>query len=477
MLQKGFLRDKYKIRFSKRRFWMSVILGLGAAFGIYVFFCVFRLIFRIMDFDVGNGPLIYGESSRYRQNINLAILSLVLGNSIFLGTLFKISSKSNLPSYKRISIQNNQSFLGFGFFALFAQCFFIAGIITSEIFDPMLFSINAPLFVLIALVLFLENWITIIRLFRGRALKKMIINMGVLVVLTMLLSTTSIFDYKKMDAVMLAQNPTVDLPESYFKSVPNWYLGKTIKLIHEEDDVRYQVNGKFMNFKELKANLRNEKSPYGGYSTRDVIYLLASKSIPMREIWKVQDEMYMAERYKLVYATKRPKPLLTGRFELRGIKKHLFTSAHARMLDEGPPFPPTVLGWPDADFIRKQKIVKVVIDESFVAQGERLTKEELLPYFKKVIDSTTLFYFKYDEAISFEDYLTLYRTYKQALFELRKEDELIRVDAYRIYLGAVNWNRYTEEQYYKDQDRLRKKYPARYVENYEFPLDVEETEN
>jgi hypothetical protein len=467
MLQKGFLKDKYKIEISKRRFWLSVLLGLGTTLGLYIFFCAFRLVFRIMDFDIGNGPLIYGESSRFWQNLNFAMLSSVLGNSIFLGYLFKKPTNAKLPSYKRISIQNNQSFLGFGFFSIFAQCFFIAGLVSAVIFDPMMFSAHTWLFVLIALTLFLENWTTIIRLFRGRALKKMIFNLIALAGLTLLLATTSIVNYQKMDAVMLTQNPPVDVPESTFKSVPKAIYGKTLKMLYEGEKVKYQLNGRFMNFEELKDDLKNNNRDVYYYSHRKGIYLYVEKSIPMSEVWKVQDELFSTERYRITYVTSLPKPMYTGRFERMGIEKFLSISAHARLLADGMPQPP-YYPWPGADFIRSQNIVKVQIDKGFVSGGKRLKKEDLLPFFMKTIDSTTLFYFKYDETVSFEDYLTLYGNYKQAVFELRKEDELIRVDANEIFMGTVNWRNYSREAYNKDQERLREKYPVRYIENYEF---------
>jgi len=436
-----------------------------------------------MEFDIGNGPLIYGESSRYWQNINFAMLALAFGNSVFLGGLFKISSKSNLPSYKRITIQNNQAFLGFSFFSLFTQCFFIAGIITSAIFDPLLFSIRTPLFVLIALVLFLENWRTIIRLFRGRAFKRMIINFAVLVVLTLLFAATSIFDYQKMDAIMLAQNPHVDVPESSFKSVPNWYHGKILKLIYEGGVMRYQVDGKYINLDELKGEL--EKNKYGDefYNRRGGIYLMAPKSIPMGEIWKVQDELYLQEKRMVLYVTSNPKPMYTSRFELNGIEKRLSASVYARLFTKDlppPPLPPDYPSWPSEEFISRLKIVKVRIDDGFVAQGERLSKDELLPYFKKVIDSMTLVYFEYDADVSFGDYLALYGTYRQAIFELRESDALVKVDAYEFQMGTTFLDSHALEKYEKDQDRLREKYPTRYIENYEFEFlikDSEEKEN
>ena len=480
MLQKGFLRNRYEIQLSKRRFWLSIIIGLGAAFGIYTCFSLFRMVFMKMEFKPVIAPLIFTDEVRYAQNVGFAVLALALGNSVFLGYLFRKPQRSKLPDYKRTAIINDQVFVGFNFLYVCFKFIFLIGLFIAGFCDFNNFPSYLSIFILISLVLFFESYKAILRLFWKKAFKVMWVNLTVLVLLTFLFASTSVFDYKKIEEIMLAQNPPIDLPESSFKSVPNWYHGSIVKLLYENDNVKYQVDGDFMSLEELSAEFRIKKDAFGQYYRRGVIYLLAPKSISMSEIWKVQDALFLAERYHLNYVTALPKPLYTGRFELKGIEKQLSISAYARLLADGMPQPVPTYGWPTAEFIAKQRIIRVQFDEGFVAQGKRLTKKELIPYFKKTIDSKTLFYFKYDEAISFDNYLALYGAYKQALYELRKEDELVKADAYKVYRGVMNWDKYTEEAYYKDQDRLREKYPARYIENYEFESvdrDSEETNN
>lgn len=480
MLQKGFLRERYKLHFSKRRFWLSVVIGLGAAFAIYTCFCLFRMVFMKMEFKPVVAPLIFTVEVRYAQNIGFAVLALALGNSVFLGYLFRKPQRSKLPDYKRTTIINNQVFLGFNFLYVCFKFIFLIGLFIAGFSDFNNFPSYVCIFILISLVLFFESYKAILRLFWKKAFKAMWVNLTVLVLLTFLLASTSVFDYKEIEEIMLAQNPPIDLPESSFKSVPFWYPGSTIKLLYENGNVRYQVDGEFMSLAELSTDFRIKKDAFGQEYRRGGIYMLAPKATPMREIWKLQDQLFLADRYRLIYVTALPKPLLTSRFELRGIEKQLSNSAYARLLGDGMPSPLPMYGWPTSEFIAKLNIVRVHIDEGFIAQGKRLSKEELLPFFKKAIDSTTLFYFKYDQDIPFEDYLALYGTYKQAVYELRKEDELVKKDAYKVYIGAVNWDKYTKDAYYKDQDRLREKYPARYIENYEFEIPAkysEETED
>jgi hypothetical protein len=191
----------------------------------------------------------------------------------------------------------------------------------------------------------------------------------------------------------------------------------------------------------------------------------------MHEIWKLQDELFIWELINIKYVTSNPKPLFTSRVELEGIEKKLSISAHARQVERyrlGAPPPLPNPKWPREAFIKKLKIVRVSIDETFTAQEQRLSKKDLLPFFKKTIDSTTLFYFRYNDTISFERYIELYGSYRQALFELRKEEAHVkRINSWGPYYGLYG-NEVTEDVYEEDQERVRAKYPARYVENYEF---------
>lgn len=473
MLQKGFLRDKGKIDISKKRFWTSAIIGLLASFSIYTFFCMFRMVFRTLEFAPVNGPLIFDPDVRYAQNIGFTVLALALGNSLFLGYLFRKPLKLRLPEYKRTAIINNQIFVGFNFFYVFANIFVLGGVFLALYSDLNAFPTYTPIFILIALVLFFESYKSLLRQFRMKAFKALWLNFGILAVLTFLFASTSVFDYKKMDAILLAENPPVDLPITTFKSVPKSYRGSIIKLIYENGEVRYQMDGEFVKLIEIRDRIIDQNLKYHYNYRRSEIHLLAPKSIPMHEIWKVQDELYAMDKYDLIYVTSNPKNKFTKRFERRGIEKRLSISASARQFEDyllgaPPPPPPPDPFWPNEAFIKKQKIVTITIDDAFMVDEQRLTKKELLPFFKNAIDSTTLFYFQYDETISYEKYISLYSSYKQAIYELRKSEELVKVDAYRLYMGMVNLDARTMEKYEEDQRRLRTRYPTRYVENYEF---------
>jgi len=471
MLQKGFLRNKNNINISKKRFWISAVIGLAASFSIYTFFCLFRLFFRAMEFFPVNGPLLFDASTRYSQNIGFATVALALGNAIFLGHLFRKPQKSKLPEYKRTTIINNQIFVGFNFFYVFAKFFVLGGIFLAMSSDLNAFPTYTWIFVLIALVLFLESYKSLLRQFRMKAFKVLWFNFGILTVLTFLFASTSVFNYIKMDTVLLAANPPIDLPETSFRVQPLWYDSTTIKLIYEEGKVRYQVDGEFVTLDELLVKLKNNRDPYQNKWNRKGVYLLIPKATPMQEVWELQDQLYRGGYYDLLYVSKNPKPLFTSRFDLDGIEKHLSISAYVRQVEShrlGGPSPPSGPIWPKQEFIQKLNTIRITVDEAVVISDQRLTQKDLLLFFKKEIDSTTLFYFKYDEKIPFENYMAMYGTYRQAIGELREEEAHVkRTNSWGPYFGMYG-NEVKEEDYEEDQERVRAIYPIRYVENYEF---------
>ncbi len=474
MLEKGFLRQRYSFYISRKRFWTAAIIGLLSGFGIYTFFCLFRLFFRIFELSEVNGPLIFDSATRYAQNLNFAMLSLVLGNSIFLGFLFRKPYYSTLPEYRRLGIINNQVFLGFNFFYVFAKTFILGGIFMSFTYDMQSLPSFTWLYLLIALVLFFESYVTLIRCFRRQAFKAMCVNLLVLTILTFPLGTTSVFNYKDIDKVLLANNPPIDLPATEFKSDRYFTFVATIKIYNNSGETSYRLDDKTLDLRELTLSL-SEYEYYRFFKPSIRIYV--PKDLPMGELQKLQNQLLQVAIRNVFYITKNPEPQFTSRFEIEGIDKGLW-EPDQKVLEEqneslGLPPPAPSNGWRlNMEFIRDKKIVTVKITDRYQVDDLEIPKESLTQYFKRNIDNRTLFAFLFEDSVLFEDYLHAYAAYLLALDELRKEDQLIhRIYEWGPWLDENN-NFATREDYDKDQDRLRQKYPMGYLENF----DLEQAE-
>ena len=127
MLKKGFLKRNTIIA-SKKRLIFSIILGLSTSFSIYVFLCFLQIIFRFFDSYFANWALILNPSEHYWENFYFALISLSIGNAIFLLNFFRKPDTKSIQGYKRLLIINNQRAVHFSFFYFFIKLFSVLGL-------------------------------------------------------------------------------------------------------------------------------------------------------------------------------------------------------------------------------------------------------------------------------------------------------------------------------------------------------------
>lgn len=402
-----------------------------------------------MEFGLSNGPLILDASTRYWQNFNFAVLSLVLGNALFLATLFKRPSKSIMSNYKRLAIINNQIFLPFNFFYAFVKCFFLFGFFATLVFDLSVLINFTPLFMLLFFVVFFESWKTILLVFRKRSFRILLINFLVIIAFSFALATTSVFNYKKTDVILLENNPIVELPESNFRQY-NQPIYLFLKIIKQDKKIVYNLNGQNYDLVGLSTAIVDFNGYY--YNQNKTVHILAPYDLPISELKKVERELLYINKNEIVYVTKKPSPQFTSRVNLKGIDKLIFFDSLQAPLQLNP--------FPKKEFLKNQNIVKVSVGNKYFIKGNEVEEQNLLTIFKSFIDSSTVFHFQYLDDVTYQKYITVYSKYKQAIFELRKKEELVK----------YNERFPNNEKYQQDQIRLMQKYPTKYFEDYNFDL-------
>ncbi|MBV1923080.1 MAG: hypothetical protein KUG68_03535, partial [Flavobacteriaceae bacterium] len=251
-----------------------------------------------MEFSISNGPLLIDSSERFWQNINFAMLSVVLGNSIFLGYLFKRPIKSKMANYKRLTIQNDQTFFGFNFFYVFFKMFLLFGIFAASNFDYKLFSNYTELFILLSIAIYLESWKTILLLYRTKVYKYILLNVLVLIALIFVLGKISVLDTKKIDALLLDNNPRIELPTSSFHT-EKWNPSCFIKIVEEDDTIKYFVDDLELSFEELPKRLNENRRFHYTYNLQ--VYLLAPYNISISEIIKLEKLLFINNNLRVKY--------------------------------------------------------------------------------------------------------------------------------------------------------------------------------
>ncbi|GAB5401271.1 MAG: hypothetical protein Aureis2KO_28560 [Aureisphaera sp.] len=466
MLQKGFLRAKNNIHISRGRYVRAILWGIAATLGIYIFLCALREGFRALEFGTSNGPLLFDKVARTRQNVSYALISAVFGNSIFLGTLFMSPIKGTLRKYRRLTILNDQIFLGGNFLHLFFKMFALIGILACIDMLPY-FVEHMYIFYLFAVVLFLESWKHIRKVFKGKAFKPMVINLLILSLLVFAISRTSIFNYQKLDEALLAGNPKVETPISSFESVEWSWRPYYLKMYAENGIIKYNLNQEFVSFDQIQNRIAQlEMRTRPELVGQIPVHILASGDLPISELKKVENELAYTGIFKIRYITQKPKTQFTGRYELEGLNYRI-TEMTLNALEMENRFKPEVwlggyvqINWEE---LESWKIVEIDIHDSIYVNGEEYSnRSELLRFFKDHINASTGFNIKYQPSTSFQNYISVLSIYKQALFELRSQMTTVTWEESQYGVGKIR------ELYKLEQREAKKEYPYTLLENFNF---------
>ncbi len=458
MKNNRFFKKPNLLEIPKKRFLESVIYAFIAAVSIYSFLTLIRYIMRSMEFGFHNWALILDDYSiRFWQNINFALIAVVLGNSIGIINLFKKPFNLGINKLKRASIINDQFFLGFGFFHWFIKFFYLFFIFIIELFGIYFLNDLWWLGILLFLTLYLNSWKTIILIYRTATYKYMALNFLILVFITVLLANTSVWDYKALDRSLINTNPPLDLPMSDFASSKDGYNYNQIKLVKSEKGYKYLYNGeKFNSINELKVAIIN--SYHLTFMHRVTAKILAPSDTPISVIKEIEGNLFFNEIYRVIYITRSSFDVNKGRFSSSGILKRLYAENVINFKDSEnppPPFYPSLIEKSDT-------ILNVKISDSYFIDDKLIPKENLIKKFIKHIDSTTTFNYLIDREANLQDYITLFGAHQEAIEILKTKDQKV----FPIYNTPF---RISNSEAYEDElTRLEEKYPLLVKESYTY---------
>ena len=203
---------------SKKKIVLSILLGLVAALLIYSFFYVLREAIRMLFLDFENRPLIIPETERQFYNLFFAAIAMILGNSMAISFLFSRPQNVFMRRHNiRAKIINDQMFLGPNFIHWFAKIWFLFGLFAAQFMDSAFITNFIAPSILLIVVLYLDSWKTFIRVIKKNRWKIQVAHLITFILLTFILSKIDSVDYKSYDKVMLASNPTINVPLSICK--------------------------------------------------------------------------------------------------------------------------------------------------------------------------------------------------------------------------------------------------------------------
>ena len=269
-MRNGFLRNRDFIsRISNYEIAVGIILGLAMAFSFYALFSVISEAFRMLYYALRDDLCILSEEEFGFFNLFYAYLSLILGQSTtLLFWLDRARMGSRRMSLNRISIIHDQRFYNWYFLSWFSKVAISYGIIFVQIVGCKsgfihFFSAYKYLFILFVVVMFLQTWNTISKVFKKRALRWMGVSAILISILAFGLSKIDIANYQQTNEKIISHNITLQyplqLPEMEFSQMPDKY-----SLLREVYVFKGLYKGKNMPF----IVIDNEKFPIDSISSK-----------------------------------------------------------------------------------------------------------------------------------------------------------------------------------------------------------------
>lgn len=287
------------------------------------------------------------------------------------------------------------------------------------------------------------------------AYRPLLINFFIISIFSFCFAVTSIFPYKKVEASMLSSNPYVDLPVSDFvDDAYTNFANNKLKIYEEKNQLFFDFDGiKLENFSQLEDVLEKDIADLL-YRNRFSIVLLMPEDISVDNLVRLEN-LLRGLGYRLIrYITKNNDENLVSRFDNRGLVKELhFINTPDSVSKISLP--------PEQKDSLISKTIQVYLGENeYLFGNKKIKKNELVEYFIKHIDSATQFNYVFNNSNTYQSYITLLASQKQAIQDLRYNDQRVELKF------GENFRPVNRKEYEKDRERLFNKYPLLVTETY-----------
>ncbi len=450
---------------SKTRLFIGFVLGIGASVLFYFFqqylFVLYRTVVLSLQFNIN-----------HELNTKLVVLlrfifagnAVILGNSLVLSFLFSGPIGNITKRGAKRNVVNNQSFFVGSYFFWFLE---IGSLVGGVAIDIGLVDLSKLIFIIYPLlfaVLFLEQVKYLRKDFENYSIKNCLYHFFVLIVISFCISNLKTSNYFKVGRTLNKIHPYAKVPKvsfedkDSFQAIRYGFRNLQIKMLREKNRVVYRVGDRNLSLREVSI-AAVETLTYRGRPRRGQIIVYADDNIFMKDIRALERELISVNAMRITYSFDK-KPEYRD-YHKSGAEKYLFPSQEI-VLSSAVKHPISR----SIDFenygtkIMSSKIINVSI-KAFDKQKNRPYE-----YFKSKIGSDIFFNFQYDGTESFSQYLKVFASYKQAVYDLRKENETI--DEYFInYFDSTSEEKSKHQLLWKSEQKLlKKKYPLHYVDNY-----------
>lgn len=304
---------------SNYRIVTGIVLGLFYAIVFYLFLYLLREVFRVMSVTDNYDMWILTDSEVHFYNLFFALISVIWGQSIcFSFWLDRPRRMFDILDRRRITILNDQRVLNWNFLSWFVKLAVVFGIMFGLAFHAGFYTFSLYptynyIFILIAIVLFLQTWNTIRQTFKGKSLRWMLVSLIIVSTTSWGLSRVNIIDYKAINNSYLQyniqHNYNLETPESgACEKLRNLSLLENIYVVESKNAKTLSnpiivMNNQEIALKDLHSKIENLKEIYGEMFFKNVLFQLhIHNAIKMRFVNKIEGELSKCGVSRIAYA-------------------------------------------------------------------------------------------------------------------------------------------------------------------------------
>jgi len=484
-LRKGFLKPQNNLSLTKKRLIWGVLLGLTFSFlcyGATSYF--FEFCRRTSSLHCG-AVYPFTEEERSFYLWFYAALAFIFGQNFtfwyWATRQSRLNSKNSNLSLRLKNIANDQSSIStytIHWLSKLAALYFVFFGVTviSPTYDYVdLYRNYGYLFILIAIVLWLQTWTSISRLFKRKATKWMLLSAVIIFGGSFLLSQISLMDHQAWDKEYKDQNLLyqyeVQLPECDFSQtlekhsrLVEFTIGYSKENLASNPSIMYNntvIDMELIPNKIIEAySLKDEREiPF------TTVKITADRRIPMSFINRVKQQIKRANVYKTAFATRLEDiPFHNKHLPItnRGIMQSLKPSDTIDFIDSVAFYtPPPTRYQPCAECYSNQNDIHLASDGKVSINDSAISMLDLNQVLVKSLKKNPDYHLEltYDSDVTLETYLAAHSAIRSYIYSLR--DEMSR------------------KYYDKPYNELRDSYDLkrkRHIQK-EFPLKIEDLQS
>jgi len=450
MIKKGFLNNRIeKFELSRLKFSIGVLLGLLYAFFFYFFLKLIREFFRFFaaslhEYDL----LVLPKHVTSFYNFFFAFIAILFAQSVVMVYWFdKPKEYLSKYNYKRASIINDHRYTNWFFLHWFAKIGFLFGLVAVDSYSFNIYPNYNYIFILTAIVLYLQVWNSFRYTFKDKGLKWMLYSLTILLISSFGLSKINLVNYKKINKSLLNSNITYKYriypPVS---KVYNEYLHKNFVFDlyftnHTDDSIPVLIiDRNIINKKNLQDKLHEFQDVFRFQELQYINYNLhINRDIKMEYVTDLKNRLSTYGAVRVSYAV-RP-------FETNPIIPfyHDFNLA----------FPAHKIHINSSKTPRDNQIeIKLLENGNYLFNNTIIKPNKLISLLKETIKPNPNYSLKIhiNEWMSFDDYFKIISSLGESIYKLR--DEYSQKEYFMNY-KQLKKNRYSHLRKY---EKVNKKY-------------------